>query len=63
LEQYKIFLEELAKNKKMEVVEIKKKMANCGSPGFTSGGGGVCIQISLFNSAKLYSVLLALLFF
>jgi hypothetical protein len=30
---YKIFLEDLAKNKKIEVEEIKSKMANCGQPG------------------------------
>ncbi|KAJ3662368.1 hypothetical protein Zmor_006722 [Zophobas morio] len=30
---YKSFLEDLAKNKKIEVEEIKNKMANCGQPG------------------------------
>ncbi|EFN72070.1 TPPP family protein CG4893 [Camponotus floridanus] len=37
IEQYKTFLDELAKNKKVELTEIKKKMANCGSPGVTTG--------------------------
>lgn len=43
LEQYKAFLEDLAKNKKVELEEIKKKMANCGPPGVTATGatGGV----------------------
>ncbi|XP_020294794.1 TPPP family protein CG45057 [Pseudomyrmex gracilis] len=40
LEQYKTFLDELAKNKKVEVAEIKKKMANCGPPGFSGGASG-----------------------
>ncbi|XP_046396044.1 tubulin polymerization-promoting protein homolog isoform X2 [Ischnura elegans] len=34
-DDYKKFLEELAKNKKVEVAEIKSKMASCGNPGFT----------------------------
>ncbi|KAL7287064.1 hypothetical protein TKK_0018688 [Trichogramma kaykai] len=33
IEQYKAFLEELAKSKKMEVADIKSKLANCGPPG------------------------------
>ncbi|XP_018310592.1 TPPP family protein CG45057 isoform X3 [Mycetomoellerius zeteki] len=41
LEQYKTFLEELTKSKKVELAEIKKKMANCGPPGFTGGASGV----------------------
>lgn len=40
LEQYKTFLDELAKSKKMELAEIKKKMANCGPPGVTAGASG-----------------------
>ncbi|CAL1673627.1 unnamed protein product [Lasius platythorax] len=40
LEQYKTFLDELAKNKKVELTEIKKKMANCGPPGVTAGASG-----------------------
>ncbi|XP_034179477.2 tubulin polymerization-promoting protein ringmaker [Osmia lignaria lignaria] len=39
IEQYKAFLEELAKNKKVDLAEMKKKMANCGTPGVTSGAG------------------------
>ncbi|XP_012226069.1 tubulin polymerization-promoting protein homolog isoform X1 [Linepithema humile] len=41
VEQYKAFLDELAKSKKVELTEIKKKMANCGPPGFTGGASGV----------------------
>ncbi|XP_043290046.1 tubulin polymerization-promoting protein homolog [Venturia canescens] len=40
LEQYKAFLEELSKNKKVELAEMKSKMANCGPPGFTGGTSG-----------------------
>lgn len=49
LEQYKTFLDELAKNKKVEVTEIKKKMANCGPPGFSGGAGGVCYTSNIFD--------------
>lgn len=42
-EQYKAFLEELAKSKKVELPEMKKKMANCGPPGVTPGASGVSI--------------------
>lgn len=41
IEQYKAFLEELAKSKKVELGEIKKKMANCGPPGVTAAAGAV----------------------
>ncbi|CAD1475874.1 unnamed protein product, partial [Heterotrigona itama] len=40
IEQYKAFLEELAKSKKVDLAEMKKKMANCGPPGVSSGAGG-----------------------
>ncbi|XP_011864867.1 PREDICTED: TPPP family protein CG45057 isoform X3 [Vollenhovia emeryi] len=40
IEQYKTFLEELTKSKKVELAEMKKKMANCGPPGFTGGAAG-----------------------
>lgn len=39
---YKKFLEDLAKNKKVELEEIKTKMAGCGQPGHH--GVGVIIQ-------------------
>ncbi|EEZ99609.1 tubulin polymerization-promoting protein homolog [Tribolium castaneum] len=37
---YKTFLEDLAKNKKIEVEEIKNKMASCGQPGVHALGAG-----------------------
>ncbi|XP_017891602.1 TPPP family protein CG45057 [Ceratina calcarata] len=40
IEQYKAFLDELAKSKKVNLTEMKKKMANCGPPGVTVGGSG-----------------------
>ncbi|XP_077266448.1 tubulin polymerization-promoting protein ringmaker isoform X1 [Temnothorax americanus] len=40
VEQYKTFLEELAKSKKVELAEMKKKMASCGPPGVTAGASG-----------------------
>ncbi|CAK9824590.1 Tubulin polymerization-promoting protein homolog [Anthophora retusa] len=40
IEQYKMFLEQLANNKKVDLATMKKKMANCGPPGFTSGTAG-----------------------
>ncbi|XP_071569372.1 tubulin polymerization-promoting protein homolog isoform X1 [Temnothorax nylanderi] len=40
VEQYKTFLEELAKSKKVELAEMKKKMASCGPPGVTVGASG-----------------------
>lgn len=56
LEQYKTFLDELAKNKKVELTEIKKKMANCGPPGVTAGASGVRIKFIYltlhFNSTE-----------
>ncbi|XP_063983930.1 tubulin polymerization-promoting protein homolog isoform X2 [Diachasmimorpha longicaudata] len=36
MEQYKAFLEELAKAKKIELTDIKSKMAHCGPPGITA---------------------------
>lgn len=44
IDQYKAFLEELAKSKKVDLAEMKKKMATCGPPGFTGGAGGVSIS-------------------
>lgn len=36
IEDYQKFLEELAKSKKVEVEDIKKKLTTCGQPGLTS---------------------------
>ncbi|XP_077290537.1 tubulin polymerization-promoting protein homolog [Arctopsyche grandis] len=38
IEDYKKFLDDLAKNKKIDVEEIKTKMSNCGPPGHTGTG-------------------------
>ncbi|XP_046487498.1 tubulin polymerization-promoting protein homolog [Neodiprion pinetum] len=40
LEQYKAYLDDLAKNKKVDVEELKNKMANCGAPGVSSHAAG-----------------------
>jgi len=34
-DDYNKFLEDLAKNKKVDLEEMKSKMATCGSPGLT----------------------------
>lgn len=47
ISSYKTFLEDLAKNKKIEVQEIKNKMASCGQPGHH--GAGVCYLKILRN--------------
>ncbi|KAG7296155.1 hypothetical protein JYU34_021254 [Plutella xylostella] len=36
LEDYQKFLEDLAKSKKIEVSDIKKKLTSCGTPGFST---------------------------
>lgn len=58
IEQYKAFLEELAKNKKVDLAEMKKKMANCGPPGVT--GGAVVSLVHKYASeiSSFYSSLL-----
>lgn len=50
IDQYKAFLEELAKSKKVDLAEMKKKMATCGPPGFTGGAGGVSISKKWLNN-------------
>lgn len=59
IEDYKKFLDDLAKNKKVEVEEMKTKMSSCGLPGHS--GTGVCIElyllihfVSFYHSYKLY---------
>ncbi|KAJ9578532.1 hypothetical protein L9F63_005261 [Diploptera punctata] len=47
------FLEDLAKNKKVDVEEIKNKMASCGAPGFT-GTSGAAKTPSAFDPADRY---------
>lgn len=52
IEQYKAFLQELAKSKKLDLVEVKKKMANCGPPGFSSGSSAVSILIAKYRCGR-----------
>lgn len=40
LNDYEKFLEDLAKSKKVELEEMKKKMVECGAPGLSSAAGG-----------------------
>lgn len=44
LKQYEAFLDELAKNKKIELSEIKNKLANCGTPGTTGSSAAVSLK-------------------
>jgi hypothetical protein len=44
-DDYNKFLEDLTKNKKVDLEEIKSKMASCGSPGFT----GVTVRKFVLN--------------
>ncbi|XP_011330934.1 TPPP family protein CG45057 isoform X2 [Ooceraea biroi] len=58
LEQYKAFLDELAKGKKVELAEIKKKMANCGPPGFTgssSAAGKAASTVDRLTDVSKYT--------
>lgn len=48
MEQYKAFLDDMAKTKKADLNEIMNKMANCGAPGLSSTvGPNVDININL----------------
>lgn len=51
ISSYKTFLEDLAKNKKVEVQEIKNKLAGCGQPGHH--GTGVSCLISNIKKKKI----------
>ncbi|XP_054288177.1 tubulin polymerization-promoting protein homolog [Macrosteles quadrilineatus] len=44
LSDYEKFLEELAKSKKVELEEIKKKMVDCGAPGLSGPSGAAKAQ-------------------
>ncbi|XP_070155392.1 tubulin polymerization-promoting protein homolog isoform X2 [Polyergus mexicanus] len=57
LEQYKAFLDELAKSKKVESTEIRKKMANCGPPGVTgsSAGGKATSTVDRLTDVSKYT--------
>lgn len=51
VEQYKAFLEELSKAKKVDFAVIKSKMANCGPPGVTGTTG---VRIIAFFIADIH---------
>ncbi|KAL0122115.1 hypothetical protein PUN28_007113 [Cardiocondyla obscurior] len=58
LEQYEAFLDELAKSKKVELAEIKKKMATCGPPGVTgatSGAGKAASTVDRLTDVTKYT--------
>lgn len=42
---YKKFLEDLAKTKKIEVDELKNKMSSCGQPGHSGSGVSKCYNL------------------
>ena len=52
VEQYKVFLEELAKGKKVDVAEIKNKLANCGTPGVTGTAVVRNVLFLILNSRR-----------
>lgn len=61
LEQYKAFLEELAKCKKVELNDIKTKMANCGPPGISNMAvvGWITILTLIFIKKSTYEIYLS----
>ncbi|GLH03075.1 TPPP family protein CG45057 [Gryllus bimaculatus] len=46
VDDYTKFIEDLAKNKKVEVEEIKTKMSSCGAPGLTASAAGAASKAS-----------------
>ncbi|PNF24185.1 TPPP family protein CG45057 [Cryptotermes secundus] len=56
VDDYNKFLEDLAKNKKVDVEEIKSKMASCGTPGLTGvSGGGKSSAIERLTDTTRYT--------
>ncbi|KAJ8680122.1 hypothetical protein QAD02_015909 [Eretmocerus hayati] len=57
IEQYKAFLDELCKSKKVEAADIKNKMANCGPPGLTgpSVGGKAASAVDRLTDVSKYT--------
>ncbi|XP_011500524.1 PREDICTED: TPPP family protein CG45057 [Ceratosolen solmsi marchali] len=57
IEQYKAFLDDLAKSKKVEIVNIKNLMANCGPPGVTgsSMGGKAASTVDRLTDVSKYT--------
>ncbi|KAK7792385.1 hypothetical protein R5R35_007736 [Gryllus longicercus] len=46
VDDYTKFIEDLAKNKKVEAEEIKTKMSSCGAPGLTASAAGAASKAS-----------------
>lgn len=44
MDQYKAFLEDMTKTKKVDLAELMNKMANCGAPGL-SGTAGAAVRL------------------
>ncbi|XP_033221583.1 tubulin polymerization-promoting protein homolog isoform X2 [Belonocnema kinseyi] len=57
VEQYKAFLEELSKAKKVDFAVIKSKMANCGPPGVTgtTGAGKAASTVDRLTDVSKYT--------
>lgn len=62
IDDYQKFLEDLAKNKKMEVEEIKRKLTTCGQPGVSThvcNISGYCFQSrAITMTLSLYIVII-----
>jgi hypothetical protein len=56
VDDYNKFLEDLAKNKKVDLEEIKSKMASCGTPGLT----GVSVR-TIHIITYIYMIVLKIL--
>lgn len=55
-DDYNKFLEDLAKNKKVDLEEMKSKMASCGSPGLTGvAGGGKSSTVERLTDTSRYT--------
>lgn len=52
---YQKFLEDLAKNKKIDVEEIKSKLANCGQPGTHLAGGKTPSAVDRLTDTSKYT--------
>lgn len=55
-DDYNKFLEDLTKNKKVDLEEMKSKMANCGSPGLTGvAAGGKSATVERLTDTSRYT--------
>jgi hypothetical protein len=55
VDDYNKFLEDLAKNKKVDLEEIKSKMASCGAPGFTGVSVGT-VRITAYILMTVFKI-------